>query len=48
MKQRLLRSLKIAIVVFIVLSSGLACYIHWEAVGFDPIREIQRDSGTRD
>ena len=42
MKQRLWRSIKIAIIVFIVLSSGLASYIHWEAVGFDPIREIQR------
>jgi hypothetical protein len=50
LKQRLWRSIKIAIIVFIVLSSGLASYIHWEAVGFDPIREIQRlrNQGLRD
>ena len=50
MKQRLWRSIKIAFIVFIVLSSGLASYIHWEAVGFDPIKEIQRlrNQGLRD
>jgi hypothetical protein len=50
LKQRLWRSIKIAIIVFIVLSSGLASYIHWEAAGFDPIREIQRmrNHGLRD
>jgi hypothetical protein len=50
LKRSLWRSIKIAIIVFIVLSSGLASYIHWEAVGFDPIREIQRlrNQGLRD
>ena len=50
LKQRLWRSIKIAFIVFIVLSSGLASYIHWEAAGFDPIREIHRlrNQGLRD
>jgi hypothetical protein len=50
LKQRLWRSFKVVIVVFIVLSSGLASYIHWEAAGFDPIKEIQslRNQGLRD
>ena len=50
MKQRLWGSIKIAIIVFIMLSSGLASYIHWEAMGFDPIREIHRlrNQGMRD
>jgi hypothetical protein len=50
LKQRLWRSIKIAFIVFIVLSSGLASYVDWKAAGFDPIREIQRlrNQGLRD
>jgi len=50
LKQRLWRSFKPLIIVFIVLSSGLASYIHWEGLGFDPIREVHRlrNQGQRD
>jgi hypothetical protein len=50
LKQRLWRSIKIAFILFIVLSSGLASFIHWQAAGFDPIREIHRlrNQGLRD
>jgi len=30
------------ILIFVILSSGLALYVHYKGEGFDPIREIQR------
>ena len=33
---------KLGILVFVILSSGLALYVHYKGEGFDPIREIQR------
>jgi hypothetical protein len=43
-------SIKLGLVSFIFISSGLALYIHWEGGSFDPIREIQRlrDQNRRD
>ncbi|MFC1817026.1 hypothetical protein ACFL0M_14070, partial [Thermodesulfobacteriota bacterium] len=34
--------IKVGILIFIILSSGLAVYIHYKEKDFDPIREIQR------
>jgi hypothetical protein len=36
------RCFKLGILVFVILSSGLALYVHHKGEGFDPIREIQR------
>jgi hypothetical protein len=34
--------LKGGVLVFVILSSGLALYIHYKGEGFDPVREIQK------
>jgi hypothetical protein len=50
LKSILWKCIKLGLVSFIFLSSGLALYIHWEGGSFDPIREIQklRDQNRRD
>jgi hypothetical protein len=42
LKSILWKCIKLGLVSFIFLSSGLALYIHWEGGSFDPIREIKR------
>jgi hypothetical protein len=42
LKNVLWRYLKLALVLFVVLSSGFAIFIHWTGSDFDPVREIQR------
>jgi hypothetical protein len=36
------RCFKLGVLVFVILSSGFALYVHYKGEGFDPIREIQR------
>jgi hypothetical protein len=36
------RCFKLGILVFVILSSGFALYVHHKGEGFDPVREIQR------
>ena len=42
MKKVFWNLVKLGALVFIILSSGLALYIHYKGEGFDPVREIQR------
>lgn len=42
MKKLSWRCFKLGVLVFVILSSGLALYVHHKGEGFDPIREIQR------
>ena len=42
MKTILYRFIKAGVLIFIILSSGFALYVHHKGEGFDPIREIQR------
>ena len=42
MKKLSWRCFKLGILVFVILSSGLALYVYYKGEGFDPIREIQR------
>jgi hypothetical protein len=42
LKSILWKFVKLGVVSFVFLSSGLALYIHREGGSFDPIREIQR------
>ena len=42
LKTILYRFLKAGILIFIILSSGFALYVHHKGEGFDPVREIQR------
>jgi hypothetical protein len=50
LKSILWKSVKLGLVLFMFLSSGLALYIHWEGGSFDPIREIEKlkDQNRRD
>ena len=42
LKTILYRFIKAGVLIFIILSSGFALYVHHKGEGFDPIREIQR------
>jgi len=42
LKTILYRFMKAGILIFIILSSGFALYVHHKGEGFDPVREIQR------
>lgn len=42
MKKVLVSCLKGGVLVFVILSSGLALYIHYQGKNFDLVREIQR------
>jgi hypothetical protein len=42
LKTILYRFFKAGVLIFIILSSGFALYVHHKGEGFDPVREIQR------
>lgn len=42
MKKLSWKCFKLGILVFVILSSGFALYVHHRGEGFDPVREIQR------
>ena len=42
MKKLFCNLLKVGVLIFIILTSGLALYIHYKGESFDPVREIQR------
>ncbi len=50
MKKVFWNLVKLGALVFVILSSGLALYIHYKGEGFDPVREIQmlRQENRRD
>ena len=50
MKKVFWNLVKLGALIFIILSSGLALYIHYKGEGFDPVREIQmlRQENRRD
>jgi len=50
LKRIIYRFIKTGVLIFLILSSGFALYVHHNGEGFDPVREIQRlkDENRRD
>lgn len=42
MKRIFWNFIKVGVLIFVIISSGLALYVHYKGEGFDPVREIQR------